>query len=195
MNKGDSALVVVVGSLAAVAKADGVSLAESFVGADAIVIVDCSASMGDHDGGSGKTRYERALEEIGRLQADLPGKVAVIAFSSDVQFCPGGCPPFLCQNTDLAKALRFAKVADVAGMKFVVVSDGCPDDCDEAMRVGRGYKAHISTVFVGPEDDHEEGRAFLAKLAAASGGAADVAHLAHELAVKTERLLLNQGGA
>lgn len=182
-------MAIVPGSLSAVARRDGVSLAESFVGADAVIIVDTSGSMSTCDSRGGQSRYDVALHELAKLQAHMPGKLAVLAFSSGVMFCPGGQPPLLGGNTDLAGALRFAKVADVPGMRFVVISDGQPDDERKALAVAKTYTNRIDTVFVGPENDWQGGRAFLEKLAKASGGQHIAADRVHELADKTERLL------
>ncbi len=181
---------LVPGSLGALAKQSGASLAETFLSADVIVICDTSGSMGMHDSRGGKSRYDVELEELARLQADLPGKVAVIAFSSDVMFCPNGAPFNYGGGTDMAKALNFAHVADVDGMRFILISDGMPDSANEALTAAGKYRNRIDTIFVGPENDAEGGRAFLAKLAKASGGKAVTADRAKELASHVERLLL-----
>jgi len=181
---------IVAGSLSDVAKREDVSLAESFLSCDAIILCDVSGSMGAHDSRGGKTRYEVALEELAALQAHMPGKLAIIAFSDNALFVPGGTPPLLGEGTNLRGALAFARVADVPGMQFIVISDGVPDDRDGALAEARKYKAHISTVYVGPEDDYDGGRAFLAELAAKSGGQSVTADRAQELAAKTATLLL-----
>ncbi len=181
---------IVPGSLSAIAKRDNQSLAESFLSADAIVLVDTSGSMAMHDSRGGKSRYDVALEELAQLQAHLPGKLAILAFSDSTIFCPGGVPPLLGCGTNLAGALRFAKVADVDGMQFVVISDGEPDEARAALAEAAKYQNKISTIFVGPETDWAGGRAFLAQLAAQSGGQAVAADRAQELASKTETLLL-----
>jgi len=181
---------IVTGSLSDVAKREGMSLAESFLSADAVVLVDVSGSMDARDSRGGLSRYDVALQELAELQKRLPGKVAVIAFSDSTMFCPGGQPPLLGSGTNLAGALRFARVADVPDMRFVVISDGMPDDQDGALAEAAKYRAHISTVYVGPESDLEGGRAFLAQLAAKSGGQSVTADRAQELAAKTATLLL-----
>lgn len=181
---------IVTGSLSDVAKREGMSLAESFLSADAVILVDVSGSMGAHDSRGGKTRYDVALQELAALQAHMPGKLAIIAFSDNTLFVPGGAPPLLGSGTNLAGALRFAQVADVPGMRFVVISDGQPDDASGALAEAAKYKAHISTVYVGPEDDHDQGRVFLQQLAALSGGQSVTADRAQELAAKTATLLL-----
>lgn len=180
---------IVVGSLSAVAKAGGHSLAESFISCDAIILVDVSGSMAADDAREGKSRYDVALEELAALQATMPGKLAIIGFSDKAEFCPGGVPVFAGAGTDLANALRFAQVADVGGMRFVVISDGAPNDGEAALRVAATYKGRIDTIYVGPELD-VSGRDFLAKLAAAHKGQTVTADRASLLAEKTTQLLL-----
>jgi Mg-chelatase subunit ChlD len=183
---------LVVGSLADVAQKSNASLAETFIGCDAVVIVDVSGSMDARDSRGGKSRYDVALEELAALQQALPGRVAVIAFSSIAIFVPGGRPPFLGGSTNLADALQFAKVADVptGDMRFFVISDGEPDDRDAALQVAKTYHNKISTVYVGPEA-HPVGREFLEKLAGITGGQHVVADRVQELARVTQQLLLS----
>lgn len=182
---------LVPGSLGAVAERDGKSLAETFLSADAIVVVDTSGSMEEMDARGGKSRYDVACEELRRLQRDLPGKIAVIAFSSWVQFEPSGVPTFLSGGTNLAEALRFVKPADGC-VKFVVISDGYPDNETEAVQVARTFESKIDTVYVGPEDERS-GADFLKRLAASTGGRNVVAEKAIELAETVETLLLRAG--
>lgn len=172
------------------AKAQNVSIAEAFLGAKVVVLVDVSGSMNTNDSRGKRSRYAVALEELAKIQASHPGQVAVIAFSSTSQFCPGGAPPFIGAGTDLADALRFAQVADAPGMRFIVVSDGYPDDEKAALAVAAQYKARIDSVFVGPESDLDGGRAFLRLLAQRCGGQPVTADRVVELAATVDRLLL-----
>lgn len=181
---------IVVGSLADVAEKAGVSIAESFLNCEAMVLFDSSGSMGTPDSRGGRSRYEVALEELATLQASMPGRVAVIVFSDTAEFVPGGVPPLLGDGTNLAGALRFAKVADSDDMQFVVVSDGVADDPNAALAEARALGGHLDCVYVGPETDREGGRAFLQRLSAASGGQTVTADRAQELAAKIETLLL-----
>ena len=119
---------IVVGSLGAIARQENKSLAETFVSCDVICIVDTSGSMASCDSRGGLSRYDVACQELAQLQANLPGKIGVISFSSTVMFCPGGKPDYLGGGTDLAQALRFTKVADFEGMRFIIISDGDPSD-------------------------------------------------------------------
>jgi Mg-chelatase subunit ChlD len=164
------------------------SIAESFVNADAVIIVDTSGSMNAPDSRGGLTRYTVACEELATLQRNMPGKLAVIAFSDTAMFCPGGQPHFFHGGTNLAGALAFARIADVPGMRFYVISDGHPDEEAPALAEAARYKAPISTIYVGPEGE-SQGRAFLAKLAAAAGGQAVKAERVMALGAKLQAML------
>lgn len=179
---------LVVGSLAQIAQRDGMSIAESFLAVDAVILVDVSGSMYTDDCRDHQRRYDVALEELTRLQGDLPGRLAIVAFSNAPQFVPNGVPPLLGGSTDLTGALRFIRLADTGDIRLIVISDGQPDDERGALAAAAQYRGRIDTVFVGPEGDR--GADFLRRLAAANGGAHVTAIHAHELAAKTERLLL-----
>jgi Mg-chelatase subunit ChlD len=179
---------IIPGSLLFVATQSRQSIAESFVNADAVILVDVSGSMERCDSRGGRSRYQVACEELARLQRDMPGKIAVMAFSDHTEFCPGGVPTYLGGGTNMAGALRFAKVADVPGMKFYLISDGYPDDPGATLREARRYTASISTVYVGPESECQ-GRNFLAQLAAAAGGETTTAACVNNLAAKLTPLL------
>jgi hypothetical protein len=179
---------LVSGSLAAVAQRDGISLAESFLSAEAIVLIDQSGSMAANDARGGRSRFDVADEELARLQATLPGKVAVIEFSTFPQFRPGGRPTRSRGTTDMVKALEFVKIADDCGVRIILISDGEPDDEEETLRVARRFKSRIDTIFIGREGDH--GAEFLARLAAATGGASHKAAEPGLLADQVRQLLL-----
>lgn len=179
---------IVPGSLAQVAKADNLSLAEAFVYADVVAIVDTSASMTERDSRGGRSRYEVACEELAQLQNVNRGKIAILAFSDRCIFVPGGVPPLLNSNTDLAGALRFARVADTGNVRFVIISDGEPDQADAALSEARRYRGRIDVIYVGPEA-RPAGREFLQRLAQARGGALLTADRATELAAKAQLLL------
>lgn len=171
---------LVPGSLAAIAQRDGKSIAESFLNADAIILVDVSGSMA---GGP----FDQACAELQKIQADLPGKVAVIGFSDTPEFAPSGRPRFTSGGTDLASALRFVHVADACDMRFILISDGWPNDADGAMLEARKFQSRIDTVFIGTAGD--PGADFLKRLAAASGGQYSKNNV-NEVAERVERLLL-----
>ncbi len=179
---------IVTGSLTDIARSTGVSLAEVFLGADVVVLVDTSGSMDSADTPQGKSRYSVACDELSSLQNKLPGKVAVVSFSSDVMFCPNGQPHNFQGGTDLAKALEFCKVADVKGIRFIVISDGQPDDQTAALQIARTYKNRIDIIYVGSEVS-SRGRDFMNELARSSGGIAVTSDSVKGLSQKTQLLL------
>ena len=177
------------GSLQAHAAAQGITLAQSFLDCDLIAIVDVSGSMQTCDAPGGRSRYAAACGELAKLQADHPGKVGVIAFSSTVEFVPGGVPPMLGGGTNLTAALEYALIVDGLA-QLVVISDGEPNDEASALAAARRFReSTISCVYVGPEGG--DGAAFLAKLARAKGGQSMTAAKTAQLAAQVERLLLN----
>lgn len=177
---------IVKGSLGALSQQNGASLAESFLSADAIVVVDVSGSMDTRDAEGGRQRYEVACEELRKLQERIPGKVAVVAFSGEARFAPSGLPPFIGGGTNLAGALRFVKPAD-GTVRFVVVSDGQPDDSAAVLKVARAFSSPIDTVYIGPPDG--PGEQFLAELARASRGQHATADRGFRLAEKVQLML------
>lgn len=180
---------IIPGSLSDVATQNNTSIAESFLSADVIILVDVSGSMDSKDARDNQKRYDIACQELAKLQQSLPGKIAVVAFSSDVMFCPGGVPVYEGGSTNLTKALQFVQVADGL-VKFIVISDGQPDNDKTALVVAKRFKSKIDVVYVGPEEDFMGGCKFLEKLAAASGGQFVTTDRANELAEKVQTLLL-----
>lgn len=185
MQHTEQTTALVPGSLQAIAQRDGMSLAESFLSADAIILVDVSGSM------SG-TPYEQACTELRKLQADLPGKVAVIAFSDRPEFAPSGTPRFISGGTDLARALAFVHVADGCDIRFIVISDGYPNDAEAALRQAKKFTSRIDTIYIGPDDS--AGEKFLAELASVSGGRYSKNQV-NEVANRVEHLLLTAGAS
>lgn len=183
---------IVPGSLSAISRASGKSLAETFTSCDVILIIDLSGSMCSEDSRGGRSRYEVACEELARVQNSMPGKSAVIGFSDDATFCPSGVPVMIGGGTNMGRALEFCKLADLPGMQFVLISDGRPDNESRTLEIARTFQNKIHTIFVGPEDDRI-GRDFLARLAAATGGKTALAEKAKELADGIEKLLLTSG--
>lgn len=185
---------IIVGSLASVAKANNQSLAESFISADCVVLVDTSSSMScadfDIENRKSKSRYDRACDELSKLQSNLPGKIAVISFASEAVFCPAGIPQPPHGTTDLAGALRFAKVADVGGMRFIVISDGEPDNEREALDMVAQYSGRVDVIYVGPQGG--PGESFLKRLAKSKGGQSITAANAKELAAAAQFLLTSK---
>ena len=179
---------LVVGSISSMAKQEGKSIAETFVSADLIVIVDTSGSMNTQDSANFQSRYDVACKELAALQGSMPGKIAVLAFSDTVIFCPSGIPSNLSGGTDLSGALKFAKVADFPGMRFILISDGEPDDRDAALKIAKSYTNKIDVIYVGPET-RPFGKEFLEKLATASGGTLVTSDSAKQLAAGVRLLI------
>lgn len=178
---------IVQGSLSQIAQQNKTSIAETFLNANVIILVDVSGSMSQNDARGGRSRYDVACDELKNLQASLPGKLALLSFSDDVKFCPSGIPFDEGNMTNLAKALKFAKVADVKDMRFIVISDGEPDDEQAALAVAKTYKNRIDTIFVGSEGG--SGQVFLKKLASASNGQGVTSAQVKELAPVITKLL------
>lgn len=181
---------IIQGSLAQVAKANNQSIAQAFINADCVVYCDTSGSMNYEDAPGNKSRYEALIKELKALQSSLPGKIAVISFSSLTPvFCPNGVPVMLNGGTLVAKALEFGKVADIPGaMRFILISDGEMSDGHEAIQIASTYKNRIDVIYVGPEN-LPAGREALRRLAKASGGQTITADRTSGLAIGTRKLL------
>jgi len=182
-------IAIVVGSVADVAAKAGMSIAEAFISVEAVAIVDVSGSMSSSDSRGGQRRYDVACQELAKLQAAMPGKISVIGFDDRPRWFPGGRPEFTGGGTDVASALAFARQSDVPGIRFILISDGQPDNATDAMAEARKFKARIDTVFVGPENDGLAQK-FLRELADASGGLHVKSDKAQDLAQKAQTLLL-----
>lgn len=180
---------IVPGSLAAVARSAGMSLAESFLNCEVICLIDQSGSMAAPDAPGGRTRFDAADDELRRLQANHPGQVAVVSFSEHVQFCPSGVPDREGHTTDMVAALTFVRVADGA-TRIVLISDGEPDEPRKTLATAAKFTSPIHTIYIGPEDDHDGGRKFLQRLAAATGGQMFQSSAPGLLASSVDELLL-----
>jgi len=184
MTKSESAIIR--GSVSATAQAAGHGIAQSLLAVDAIVVLDSSGSMGSSMG-DGRTKFSVACDELARLQARMPGRVAIVSFGSTAQFAPGGVPPFVGGGTDMAAALRLAGTMDAEDMRFIVVSDGIPDSEAAALEAAACLRGQIDTIFIGGEDN-TAGRRFLERLAHASRGQS-VADVVGHLSVHTIKML------
>lgn len=161
---------IVSGSIQSVVNQSHTTLATHFLyNVSHIVIVDVSGSMATEDSRGGRSRIDVARDELATLQHEFPGRLAVFAFSDHCQFVPGGVPPFFAGGTDLAGALSTTKAYDGLGIRFVVISDGQPDNEQRALDVAKTYMSRIDTVFVGNESDRDA-QAFLKRFAGINGG-------------------------
>lgn len=163
---------IVAGSLGAVARKNGTSMAMGFMNVKAFVMVDVSSSMNARDAGGGLSRYEAACVQLTKLQDENPGEIAVGAFSNRAHFSPSGVPVHAGGLTDMTAALKMMLMADNTDIRLVLISDGEPDDDAGTLKLASKFKSKIDTIFVGHETG--PGREFLRKLAAATGGVAVV---------------------
>ncbi len=185
MNK---SLAPVAGSALDVAQQTGKTLAHIFALADIVVLCDVSGSMTMSDSREGKTRYAVLLEELEALQKQERGRIIVLGFSDTAQWIPTGTPPLLASTTNLSYALEYAKMADVVGRAFFLISDGEPDSPEKALGVATTYKCKINTIFVGPERS-THGQECLRQISAASGGKHGTADRVMELATTVAKQL------
>jgi hypothetical protein len=179
---------IVPGSLADVMNAENLSLAESFMHCDAILLVDTSGSMNMNDAPGGLSRHNAAQGELERLQKSNPGKLGVVSFSSKTRFCPSGIPHRFNEGTDMAGALRFVHPADDCGIRFFLITDGEPDNERKTLEVARTFKSRIDVVFIGAENGR--GREFLQRLADVTGGQSVKSAEVGMLGESVERLML-----
>lgn len=180
---------IIVGSQQDIANRQNISLAESFLSAEMVVVLDNSGSMEYRDTPQGKSRVDVAANHLTHLQGKYPGKVALICFGSNVEYSPAGIILPVGGRTDLALALEFTKVADDCGLKIVVISDGEPNDENKALQVAKQYKSKIDVIYCGSETDNS-GRLFLERLARATGGQFFTSDNPGELLEQTEILML-----
>lgn len=179
---------IVKGSLSNIARKNNQPLAESFLNADVIVLLDDSGSMSVNDAPNGLTRREAADNELKKLQANYPGKIALIAFADYPLFCPNGSVMPCGGSTDMVAALKFIKVADDCGLKLVLVSDGAPNDEDETLRIAATFTSKIDAIYIGRENG--SGQHFLDRLMAVTGGKRFEADAPGMLGEGVNRLLL-----
>src|SRR4051812_38849239 len=103
---------IVAGSLGSVAKKNGSSIAMGFMNVKAFVMVDVSTSMDVCDAGNGQSRYQAACNQLEHLQNEMPGEIAVAAFSNNASFSPSGVPVHAGGMTDMIAALKMMLMAD-----------------------------------------------------------------------------------
>lgn len=180
---------IVPGSITHYANQRNQSFALAWLAVQAIVIFDRSASMDDADAPGGQTRYQLAISELANLQAQCPGRVAIVQFNDTVSLVPGGVPESPAGTTDLAAALRFVKSQRMdIGTRIIVISDGEPNCERSALEMAGAFRTRIDVVYCGPAT-RPEGREFLNRLALTSGGQLVTADRAQGLMAATVRLL------
>lgn len=180
---------IIQGSQQDLANQQGKPLAESFLSAEMLIILDNSGSMGMSDTPQRITRVELAQQHLTTLQGKHHGKVALICFADKVEYSPSGYIIPVGGSTDLTSALQFAKMADGIGLKILLISDGSPNNQDSALRVARTYESKIDVIYCGSETS-THGHDFLQRLAAVTGGQFFKSENAGELLDNAETLLL-----
>lgn len=160
------------GSLQSIANKAGITVAQAFVNCEVVVLLDVSASMNTEDdyltSVNTPSRYKKACNQLAKLQTDNPGKVCLICFNDKQTFEPSGIARRPDGSTNIAGALSFVHKADNTGLKFIVISDGEPDDDEAAIKIARTFKSKIHTIYIGAEGGC--GADFLRRLSAATGG-------------------------
>ena len=184
---------LIIGSIGQIAQSTGQALAETFLSASAILILDCSGSMSANDAPDGKSREQAAREQLIRLQATHKGKLALVCFADYAIFAPTGLPVNCGSMTNMVAALKYVQPADDTSTQFILISDGSPNDEKETLQVAKEFKTAIETIYIGPENDREGGRTFLEKLARTTGGKAMISDAPGLLGNGIERLLLQEG--
>lgn len=129
----------------------------------AIILLDTSISM--DMAVAGRRRID-VLSDI--LKVIMPGvpTARLFAFDSVVRELDGTTLPLLGGGTALGEALKF--IASMRPTQVVVISDGEPDNMEEALDAGRALNCQIATYFCGDETNHAA-VAFLRSLAWCSG--------------------------
>ena len=187
------------GSVADAARKEGRSVAAQMIKVEAVVLGDNSGSMETEDvsyQGGKISREQKLMIELAEIYTKYPGQVLLVEFSDKAEMRPTGTFSGQHGDTLLAPALELIKDLDGTGVQFIVISDGLAGDEDKALKIARGFKTKIDTVYVGPESgsDAREGRNFLRSLATASGGRFDVKSQV-DVGPNIEMLFLTDGGA
>ncbi len=177
------------GSLGAIAKRDNMHLAQAFLDATEIILVDTSSSMNAQDSTGGQSRYAVACNELRKLQRDLAGKLAIFSFSDTCVICPGGVPIMLGRGTNLLGALQYVIGADGC-VNFTVISDGYPDPGQDhdIINLVSTMQSRVNAIFAGPIED-EIGRKFMSQLAQAGRGKSTLSAHAEDLSSKVKLLM------
>ena len=162
--------ITIAGSQLDNAQKKGISVAKSFLDAEIVIIFDNSGSMMATDAPGGMSRKDYAQKQMTTIQGKNPGKVALICFADRTEYAPSGSIINVGGTTDLAGALKFARVADDCGLKILVISDGEPNNSQAALDVAKTYKTKIDALYCGSEGNWSGGREFLQRLTDATGG-------------------------
>jgi Mg-chelatase subunit ChlD len=185
---------LVPGSIQNSMQSNNQSLAQAFMNVSHMILCDCSGSMDTVDFKDGRSRWERMKEALAKVQAQHPGQIMVISFSDQAEVNLDGVPSPVTGSTNLDAALIYALSHQINELQIqlIVISDGMPDDSEGCLKTAAQISAPIDTIFIGPEDPQDIGRAFLQKLARKTGGTHADAAGARFLKEKMDILLLGQ---
>jgi len=160
------------------------------------VLFDTSSSMLDMDGklgdGTVVSRWHAGVEQLTKLQGQYPGQIVLIEFGDTAAVRPGGAPGEPRGLTRIYPALQLAKQLDTGVMRFVVISDGMPQDEHAAVDFATTFSVGIDTIAIG---DANNGVDFLQRLARETGGTYHRDHSGLALLGQTIRALLPGGVA
>lgn len=158
------------GSIQDRAEKSGIPMEMAMMDAKHIILIDTSGSMMTMDAGHNQreARHDVAARELEKLQQQLPGKIVVLSFSSDVVFCPGGVPIRQNMGTNIMKALETIKPFDGTDVKFYLISDG-EDQNDLTIELAKTFETPIHCIYIGSENI-KYGAETLRKISEASRG-------------------------
>jgi len=165
----DKSNVAIEGSIQDIANQTGQTIESVFAACKAAVLLDVSGSMRDADVHFGneadrninvKSRFEAASDSLRDIQRLYKGHIAVICFSDSVQLCPSGVPYFQGGGTKLHSAMEYILPLDGSGMKFIIVTDGHPDNPDKCLKLKERFTQPFEIIGIGKGANKE----FLEKL-------------------------------
>lgn len=184
--------LIVKGSIKDVAKTNDTTLA--VLDAKVVLLCDRSGSMTEEAWGH-KPAFQLEDEVITKLQNKYPGQVVLVAFHDVAYTCLDGNLPPPMGSTNMLDALRVAEPLHDAGLRIILISDGCPShDENEVIRAAQKFTGNLETIFVGNE--MSPGKDFLKRLSKAVGGSNQVADLkkgTQLLETRLNQLLLEAG--
>lgn len=159
--------------------------------AEVVILADVSSSMSESAGA--KTKIEMLRDALSSVLAELP-TTRLIAFNSLAKEISNATRlPEPSGGTALNLALDAAQ--PYRPRKTVVISDGQPDDEDQAFAAADRITGVIDVIYCGPDGD-AEAIAFMNRLARRTGGTVvrtDWKQGSLALAPAVKRLLLSDG--
>lgn len=140
--------------------------------AKSMLLVDVSGSMGDTIA-SGARKIDALRDVVATLRETHPVPIAAFGLNAKPAVAFVEKIPDPSGMTPLAEGIDFSKQARAT--HIIVVTDGQPDDQDEALEAARRFGGVVDVFFIGDENGH--GAAFCRELASVSGGAVNITDL------------------